>query len=315
MVRAAVLALMGLSAAAGQGVFTATVKPAAGENIASPCRYELTLPTPRVAVRAVLAIFDRGREVQAFYNDPELFRYAERERLGLLFARHCRAAAGGDDMDPDPAKGLGRALFAAMDELAWASGHGELQSTKVIAFGFGASAVLASRMPAFNPERVAGAIAYCPDKEGATPVAQAAAAIPQLIIANSDDAEAGVEPARAYFRSRFDKGAPRVFAIQNGAPRRGALANIRPLLFAWLEPILDPTPQTAVVSLLAPSQRGGFWLYLRDGGAAQDPRVSKSGVKVPGGHYPAGWTASHKLANEWLAFEKQRRHPLDPKFQ
>lgn len=306
------LALLCLPALA-QGVFTASVPPAAADNLAGPCRYELTLPSPTTAARAVLVVFDRGPEAVAFYNDPELYRFAERERLALLLARHCRAKDSGD-IDTDPGRGLGRALLTALDQLAQASRHGELQSAKVIAFGFAAAGVLAARMPAFAPERMFAAISYAPDS-ARIEMTPAAATIPQLVIANSGDTEGGVRAARDHFRSWFDRGAPWMFAIQNGAPRRGALANTKPLLFAWLESMLAPTPQSAVVSLLSSSQRGGWWLYLRESDLAAGPRVSKSGSKVPRGHYPAGWAATKRLADQWLAFEKTPKHPVNPKFQ
>ena len=321
------LVVLSISAPA-QGVYSTSVMPRADDNITSACRYELTIPQPNVAVRAVLVLFDRGREVVDFYNDPDLFHFAERERLALLLARHC-ASKEGEDMDVDPAHGIGRALFKALDQLGASAKHGEVQTGKVIPLGFSAAASLAARLPGFAPDRVLASIAYAPGHReplgmDTIQLSPASAAIPQLIIANSADTVAGTKRPLDYFQKYFDSGSPWVFAIQNGVPHHGGLANIRPLMFAWLEEILDATPEATGVTALA--KRGGWWLYSRTSASAvqdewHDPvlqaseaRIEKPGAGVPPNLTAAGWVSSRKTANEWLAFVKKAQHPVNAKY-
>ena len=54
-----------------------------------------------------------------FYSDPDVLTFARRHDLALVMPHQCPAkAAPGDDMDMDPRHGIGRALFAALDQLA-----------------------------------------------------------------------------------------------------------------------------------------------------------------------------------------------------
>ena len=65
-----------------------------------------------------------------------------------------------------------------------------------------------------------------------------------------------------YFQKYFSQGAPWVFAIRNGVPHQGGLANAQPLLFAWLEGILEAIPESTGVTALT-AQRRGWWILSR----------------------------------------------------
>lgn len=296
--------------ARGQGVYNTTV---------DPCRYELTIPQPEAAVRGVWVFFDRGREVVDFYNDAGVFRIAERERLALLLARHCAAH------DDAQTEGAARQLFAALDQLAQSSKHGELPKTKVIAFGFGGAGPLVARLSGIAPDRVLAVIAYAPgqlESPGLDTVdlPPAAAQVPQLIIANGADTVAGTRKPFEYFERNFIRGAPWVFAIQNGVPQDGGLANALPLISAWMETVLDDRP------VFAPGQGSGWWLYIKNeptsmrdaDGAALDrvsnARVDKGGSRAPGGYVAAGWTPGKKAAAAWLDFVKKQSHSVNSKY-
>jgi dienelactone hydrolase len=316
--------------ATAQGVYSTLVTPQANENISSACRYELTIPQTNVATRAVLVLFDRGREVVDFYNDADVFRFADRERLALLLARHCGSKER-EDMDVEPSHGLGRALFRALDQLGAASKHGELQTGKIISLGFSGAGSLAARLPGFAPDRVLASIAYAPGQYeplgmDTIQLSPEAAAIPQLIIANGDDPVNGTKRPLEFFQKYFDKGAPWVFAIQNGVPHHGGLANTRQLVFAWIEEMLNATPETTGVTTLSTGRRGGSWLYLRTTPSAvrdewQNPvvhaaeaRIEKPGSDIPPNYTAAGWVSARKTASEWLAFVKKSQHPVNAKY-
>jgi hypothetical protein len=108
--------------AAAQGVvFRTSVAPKPEEDIATDCRYEITIPNPSRPIRAVWVVFDRGRDMLRYYGDPEIQAVAYRSDLALLFPFHCRSKAY-EDMNVDPSKGIGRALFAALSQLAQSLG-------------------------------------------------------------------------------------------------------------------------------------------------------------------------------------------------
>src|SRR5438093_11415368 len=108
------------SAIASPGVvFQTSVAPQPDEDFASPCRYEITLTDPSRTVRGVWVIFDRGRDMLRYYGDPYVQAFAERHDLALVLAFHCAAKSGTDgDINVEPSKGLGRALFSAHAQFA-----------------------------------------------------------------------------------------------------------------------------------------------------------------------------------------------------
>lgn len=304
--------LCGVAAAQGVAVYSTKVGPLEGEDLAAPCQYELSLPQRDAAVGAVFVIFGGGREVVDFYNDPDLFRFATDEHLALLLARHCGGTTG--ELNTDPSKGAARALTAALDQLAQQSRHGELQTVKLMLFGFDDSGALAARFPIAAPDRTLGVIAYAAPLRGLD-LTPAAAHIPQLIIANAADAVNPPAGALDYFQRHFAKGAPWAFAIQNGVAQDGGLANTKPLQFAWMQSILDALPGPAAAIALASAERRGYWLYLRmEGSAVGDARTEKAGSRSPGEYTPAGWVPDKKAANEWRDFVKKSKHPVDSKY-
>ncbi len=151
--------------------------------------------------------------------------------------------------------------------------------------------------------------------------------VPQLIIANGADSINGTKRPFEYFNKYFAKGAPWMFAIQNGVPHRGGLANAKTLIFAWLEAILDATPESTGITALASKQRSGWWLYLQTAPTqtrdesqnvveeVKGARIEKVGSRVPPKYLAAGWAPTRKAANEWLAFVKKPQHPVNTKYQ
>ena len=149
--------LISADAAASPAVALQTsVAPEAGEDLASPCRYELTLFDPSRQVRAVWVIFDRGRDTLRYYGDPDVQAFAERHDVGLLLAFNCSAQseAAHGDINVDPSRGLGRALLSALSQFGRATQHPELSSAGLILQGVSGAGVLVARFPEYIPERV-----------------------------------------------------------------------------------------------------------------------------------------------------------------
>ena len=118
--------------------------------------------------------------------------------LALLLAFHCRGKSTNGDINVEPAKGLGRALFAALDQLGQLSKHPELGSVDAILMGFSGAGVLVARFPEFAPERVRAVIAAGPghhDSVGVNTISlsRKAASIPQMILAGGGDAVSGTQ--------------------------------------------------------------------------------------------------------------------------
>lgn len=306
------------------GVYAVSVAPKPGDTFAGPCRFELTIAARETAVRATLVIFDRGRETRAFYDDRMVFEFASKYALALLWVRHCPTADA--DIDPAPAHGLGRAVLAALDQLAQSSKHHELATSKVILLGFDQAGSLAAAMPAFAADRALASVVYAPLGVAAVNLAVQQSAIPQLVIANGADPVAGTRESYDYFDRHFANGAPWAFALQNGASHDGALAGAKDLILSWIEMLLTTTPDTtAPISLMA-VQRTGWWLYvqmqdtaLRDAGGqavarAKDAKIEKVGQSAPASFRTAGWMPSKKSAGEWQSFVRKQSHVSEAKY-
>ena len=144
-------------------------------------------------------------------------------------------------MNMDPAKGIGRALLAALSQFAELSGHGELASAKLILLGFSGTGSLVGRFAGYAPDRVMAVVATHP---GHNPLgletidlSPKAAAIPQFILAGSTDRITGTERPYAYFRKYFDRGAPWTFVVQNKTPHC-CVINAKALVLTWLDAVV-----------------------------------------------------------------------------
>ena len=134
-----VFLLLGQVATAAPGiVFQTSVAPQTDEDLASPCRYEVTLIDPSRIVRGVWVIFDRSRDMLRYYGDPDVraFARAPRFRASVFVSLRVEIAGLERDMNMDPSKGMGRALFSALSQFAESSGHPELASAKVFLWVF-----------------------------------------------------------------------------------------------------------------------------------------------------------------------------------
>jgi dienelactone hydrolase len=184
--------------------------------------------------------------------------------LALLLAFHCRAK-GYEDMDVDPCKGIGRTLFAALDQPAKSAGHTELASAKLILMTFSGGGSLVARLTGYASDRVIAAIPADPsqfyplgmDTVALSPNAQE---IPQLILSGSADHVSGTKRPYEYFRRYSDKGAPWAFVIQNKTPHC-CIINAKKLILLWVQAILEEKQSSDGV-LRSLDTKGGWKAFI-----------------------------------------------------
>ena len=328
--------LFSLATPAAQGVvFQLSVEPLADEDLASECRYELTLPDPTRTVESVWVIFDRGRDMLRYYGDPDVYTFAQRHGWALLLPFHCRAKSGTDgDMNMDPSQGMGRALVAALSRFGDMSGHRELASAKLILLGFSGTGVLVARFPDYLPDRVVAVMAthagHNPRGLDTIDLSSKGSAIPQLIVAGSTDRISGTQRPYDYFRKHYDRGAPWTFVMQNKTPHC-CVINVKPLLLEWLEANVvrrikpgSDTNRYGFIHSAAETKSGcpnlfppdvPIWCHgTKDAWGGENWLVTAATVQRrehPSDDLkPAGWLPTSEFAKRWLSFITQREHPV-----
>jgi len=98
----------------------------------------------------------------------------------------------------EPAKGVGRALYTALDQFADSERRPELRTAPLIAMGWSGAGSLVGRLAGYRAERYLAGIAYAPGQYeplgmDTIELSQAAIRMPQLIIANGGDNINGTE--------------------------------------------------------------------------------------------------------------------------
>ena len=313
-------------------VWQTSVAPQADEDLAAACRYELTLTDPSRTVKGVWVIFDRGRDMLRYYGDPEVQAFAQQRDWALLLPFHC-AAKSYSDMDVDPARGIGRALFTALTQLAETSHHAELASSKLILLGFSGTGSLVGRLAGYAPDRIVAVMATDPghfDPLGVDSIVLSpqAASIPQLILTGSADAVSGTQRPYAYFRKYFDQGAPWTFVVQNHTPHC-CIINAKGLVLRWLDAVVTQglTRTTGWYGFIktAPSQIADcpapqppavpVWCRgTKDSWGGDNWSVSEATINRRSDPLlemrPAGWLPTRAFANQWRSFVRLPEHPI-----
>jgi dienelactone hydrolase len=291
------------------------VDPQPGEDIQQACEYRLALPSDPGPFRAVWVIFDRGLDFTEFYRSRQARAFAVSRRLALILAMHCRSKEI-EDMDVDPGRGIGRALFTALDQFADSEARPELRSAPLVAMGWSGAGSLVARLAAYRPERYLAGIAYEPgqyDPLGMNTIELHGRAIgkPQLIITGGADDHVGTERPYRYFRKYFDMGAPWTFVIQNRTPHC-CLQNAQTLILDWLDDVLAMKPDEFRKGLFGYvtveySQIKDGWHNATFNAAAA--RVGREACQPKKNEFCAGWLPSSKFAENWLQFVR-RQAPL-----
>lgn len=292
-----------------------TVAPNPGEDIAKPCDYEMKVMSESKTIRAVFVVFERGPELQHFYDEPEVAAFARKHDLAMLMPRHCAAKDHGE-IDVDPWKGLGRALLTAVDQLSLQTHHPELKTAPLVVLGFSGAGALAARLPGFAPYRIAAAILshagqLPPLNLDTIQLSARALQVPQLILVGGKDQVVGTEVAYDYFAKYWHLGAPWLFATQNDAAHF-CTSDATGLILTWLDTILQERPLTQTPAILAKSQ--GYDAYFRkkqdgtlDSGKrplaqAVDLTIQQPAKAAPNDELPAGWLPSQSVASMWEKF-------------
>jgi dienelactone hydrolase len=325
----------GQPAIAAQGlVFQTSVIPQPDEDLAAACRYEITLTDPSRTVQAVWVIFERSREMVEYYRDADVQAFARRHDLALLFPFHCASRSETvRDMNVDPSRGIGRALFAALTQLAQTSSHPELRSAKLILLGFSGTGSLVGRLAEFAPEPVLAVIPTDPghfDPLGVDTInlSPKAVAIPHLILTGSSDAVSDTQRPYEYFRRHFDQGAPWTFVVQNKAPHC-CIMNAKALILRWVDAVVvqrltrstgsygfiktKPSEAIDCPGQSAPARQswcrstrdtwgGANWSVIA---ATIDRRPNR-----PKGMRAAGWLPTQIFAKQWVSFVTKPEHPV-----
>jgi dienelactone hydrolase len=315
-------------------VLQTSVAPQPDEDLAAACRYEITLMDPSRTVRGVWVIFERSRETLEYYRDADVRAFARRHDFALLFPFHCpsRSETGGD-MNVDPSQGLGRALFAALTQLAQTASHPELGSAKLILLGFSGTGSLVGRLAEFAPDRVFAVVSTAPghfDPLGVDTISLSAKAIalPHLILTGSSDAVSGTQRPYEYFRRHFDQGAPWTFVVQNKAPHC-CIMNAKSLILRWVDAVVVQRLTRATgwygfitnrpsEAIDCPGQsapvRPSWCRSTKDtwGGANWSVSAATSARRPDPPHemMPAGWLPTQTFAKQWVSFVTRPEHPV-----
>ncbi len=229
-------------------------------------------------------------------------------------------------MDIDPARGLGRALFAALDQFAASTSLPELKTAPVVPMGFSGARAFAARLVGFAPTRIAAAILanagqFEPLGLDRIEPSGLSLTVPEFILSGGSDKNFGTERAYSYFSRSWNNGAPWLFVIQNNVPHCCAL-NAKELILGWLDSILRQRLSRANGPLAAVRRNAGFDAFfrlvptaIRDTwnlavSNAEDPRFRHASQSLHSGEMAAGWLPSRQLARQWQHFVALPSHPV-----
>ena len=316
------IALVSLSDCFAQSAVTSfhtIVAPKPGEDVADPCQYELRILTERKRIHGLFVVFERGPELQHFYEEPEVAAFAREHDLAMLMPMGCPAKDHGD-IDVDPNRGLGRALLTAVEQLSVMTKHPELKTAPLIVLGFSGAGALAGRLVGFAPDRIEAAILshggqVAPLNLDTISLSGAALKIPELILVGGKDGVVGTEVAYSYFSKYWRLGAPWLFATQNDA-NHFCNEDATDLILSWLTAILDnPGSKQASMGV----NRGYYAFFRKEPTGLFDhdhlPLMGAVGLKfaqpsevTPKDAVPAGWLPSKDVALSWERFANLPDH-------
>ena len=293
------------------------VTPFVGEDVARPCEYDMVNPSSGKKIRAVFVVFERGPGSVRFYNDPDIRSFADKHELAMMMPRHCSSKVY-EDMDIDPSNGLGRALFAALDQFSIQTDHPELRTAPVILLGFSGAGAFAARLVGFAPQRIAAAVLSHPGQNhslglNTIQLSDASLTVPELVIVGGKDQTVGTELSYAYFSRYWRLGAPWLFATQNDAGHC-CTSDAKDLILAWLDTVLRKRLHHVSGSLATIHRRDGYYAFfrkdpteIRDSGKlitsnARNLTFQRSDSAAQNNVESAGYLPSRKTASEWLSF-------------
>jgi dienelactone hydrolase len=319
-----IIAFPSLSDGLAQGrttSFHTVVAPQPGEDVANPCEYELRILSAKKRIHGLFVVFQRGPELQHFYEEPEVAAFAEQHGLAMLMPMDC-PAKDHRDINVDPNRGLGRALLRAVDQLSLITHHPELKTAPLVLMGFSGAGALVGRLVGFAPDRIAAAIVshggqFSPLDLDTINLSGVALKIPELVLVGGKDEVVGTEVSYSYFLKYWQLGAPWLFATQNDA---GHFCNedATNLILSWLDTVLHS--RASERSAAGVDKSKGYNGYFRrqptgSGYRGHPPLVEARDLKVerpsdppPKDAVPAGWLPTREVALSWEQFTNLPDH-------
>lgn len=311
--------------------FKTTVQPLPDENLNGPCSFELSLPSPAKHVRAVWITYDRGYDISRYYSDADVRAFARKQAIALMLAHLCPAklppTGEQGEMDMDLSRGVARSIFAALDDFARQSRHAEISAAKLIVMGFSGIGAMFGHFVRYAPDRVVAAILANPgqtDPYGMQDMDFGAAAlgVPQFIIAGGIDDRGGTQRPYEYFSRHRARGAPWVFLVQNGIPHC-CIINAKALILEWLDQMIKLREPASVKPLRTIDDSKGWYGFIRPCEVVRrdhwgEPLWNVCNASVQPAHLPTptdqvagAWFPTQRLALDWLAFIRERKHPAN----
>jgi dienelactone hydrolase len=296
--------------------FHTIVAPQAGEDVAAPCQYDLRILSEAKRIRGLFVVFERGPELQHFYEEPEVAAFARKHDLAMLMPMGCPSTKNNGDIDVDPDHGLGRSLLTAIDQLSVTTNHLELKTAPLLLMGFSGAGALVGRLVGFAPDRIEAAIVShggqgAPLGLDTISLSGAALKIPVLILVGGKDEIVGTETPYSYFSKYWGRGAPWLFATQNDA-NHFCNEDATELILAWLNAILDNSGSKRASAVV--NKNRGYYAFFRKEPTglltnshvplmgAVDLRYAQPSEVPPIDAVPAGWLPSRDVALSWERF-------------
>jgi dienelactone hydrolase len=313
------------------GEFKTTIHPLPNENLNGPCSFELSIPNPAKRVRAVWITYDRGYDISRYYSDADVRGFARRQAIALILAHQCPAKSPltGEqgEMDMDVSRGVARTIFAALDDFSRQSNHAEISSAKLIVLGFSGIGAMFGHFVRYTPNRVVAAILANPgqtDPYGMKDIDLGAPAlgVPQFIVTGGSDGRGGTQRPYDYFSRHRARGAPWLFLVQNGIPHC-CIINAKALILEWLDQMIKLREPASDRPLRTIDDSKGWNGFIRPCEAVRrdhwgEPLWNVCSASVQPAHLPTptdqiagAWFPTHRLALDWLAFIRERKHPAD----
>jgi dienelactone hydrolase len=302
--------------------FHTIVAPIPGEDVADPCQYDLRILSEDKRIHGLFVVFERGPELQHFYEEPEVAAFARKHDLAMLMPMGCPSTKKNGDIDVDPDHGLGRSLLTAIDQLSVTTNHLELKTAPLLLMGFSGAGALVGRLVGFAPDRIEAAIVshggqVAPLGLDTISLSGAALKIPVLILVGGKDGVVGTETPYSYFSKYWGLGAPWLFATQNDA-NHFCNEDATDLILAWLNAVIENlgSKQASVKE----GKSGGYYAYFRKVPTASfdhshvplvqavDLKVEGPSEAAPPGAVPAGWLPSKDVALSWERFTNLPDH-------
>jgi dienelactone hydrolase len=319
------IALVSLSECFAQSEVTSfhtIVPPKPGEDVAAPCQYDLRILSENKRIHGLFVVFERGPELQHFYEEPEVADFARKHDLAMFMPMGCPSTKNNGDIDVDPDHGLGRSLLTAIDQLSVTTNHLELKTAPLLLMGFSGAGALVGRLVGFAPDRIEAAIVshggqVAPLGLDTISLSGAALKIPELILVGGKDEIVGTEIPYSYFSKYWGLGAPWLFATQNDA-NHFCNEDATDLILAWLNAVLDNSGSKQASATV--NKNKGYYAFFRRETtglfdnrhvplmATVDLRYSRPSEISSKSAVPAGWLPSKDVALSWERFANLPDH-------